>query len=94
MTENEESWRYHNGELKERYNYDENIPEGDVAFLKEKQPFVDRRLAEFSGPRSPYLWMKAEGAEEEGGLFVLWTWGEVAKPFFRFTRQELSELGK
>lgn len=89
MTDDNEAHHYHNGKRKERYNFHESISTSDMAFLRKKQACVDRHLAQFSEPRSPYLWMKTENEED---LFVLWTWGRTAKPFFRITRSELIEL--
>lgn len=89
MIEDSEAHYDHNGLRKERYNFHESISPSDMAFLRDKQVCVDRHLAQFSEPRSPYLWMKTESEED---LFVLWTWGRTAKPFFRITRSELDDL--
>lgn len=89
MIDESETHYDHNGKPKERYNFHESISPGDMALLRKKQACVDRHLAQFSEPRSPYLWMKT-GTEED--VYVLWTWGRTAKPFFRITRSELGSL--
>ncbi|MDF1816055.1 MAG: hypothetical protein P1V20_27895 [Verrucomicrobiales bacterium] len=86
----DESYNYHEGKKKERYNFHDSLTESEIVLLEEKQRHVDRMISEFSEPRAPYLWMKMVEQEE---VFVLWTWGRTAKPFFRLSRRELDELG-